>query len=68
MREIRTYGSEGGETQTNASFLPLSFNVGYIIPMRGAKNVMLNQMIRIPAIFIPNPNFIIWGRRIIPDP
>jgi hypothetical protein len=24
MREIRTYGSEGGETQTNAPSLPLS--------------------------------------------
>ncbi len=24
MRENRTYGSEGGGTQTNASFLPLS--------------------------------------------
>ena len=25
MRDYRTYGSEGGETQINASSLPLSF-------------------------------------------
>ena len=32
MREIRLYGSEGREAQTNAPFLPLSKNVGYRNP------------------------------------
>ena len=29
MREIRTYGSEGGEAQANEPFLPLSNNIVY---------------------------------------
>ena len=38
MRETRTYGSEGGATQTNAPFLPLlaaKWRLGYVTPLQG---------------------------------
>ena len=34
MREIRTYGSEGGAAQTNVSFLPLSGDVAVATVLR----------------------------------
>jgi hypothetical protein len=39
-----------------------------MIPMAGAMIPMLIQMIMIPAIFNQNPNFIIWGSLIKPEP
>lgn len=40
----------------------------YISPRKGAMNLTLTHMMKIPAIFSQNPNFSIWGSRTNPEP
>jgi hypothetical protein len=41
MRENRSYGSEGGEPQVNAAFLPLSECLGVRLPRNGESAVTI---------------------------